>query len=159
PPSHIRQRPDCWLHAEGRKQHRPTPVAGQNLMNVQHVVLVTYGEPPSPGFLSQLVYSWRILLGLTRTVADIPAAVLPLIALSRARARWKLWTQEQYSSPLEPISQRQATRLQEALQTKRSDIDWRMHVAYEFRQPLLANLLASLPPNEPVVIVPMYAAD
>ena len=38
-------------------------------MPVRHVVLVTYGEPPTPGFLDQLVYSWRILLGLTRTVA------------------------------------------------------------------------------------------
>src|SRR5204862_7559561 len=30
-----------------------------------HVILLTYGEPPTASFVDQLVYSWRILLGLT----------------------------------------------------------------------------------------------
>ena len=53
----------------------------------RHVVLVTYGEPTTASFSEQLVYSWRILLGLTRTVAPIPRPLLPVIALSRARGR------------------------------------------------------------------------
>ena len=35
---------------------------------MKHAILVTYGEPQSSSFIEQLVYSWRILLGLTRTV-------------------------------------------------------------------------------------------
>ena len=77
----------------------------------RHVVLVTYGEPPTPAFVDQLVYSWRILLGLTRTVAPIPAPLVPLIAWSRGRGRHRLWTDQRYSSPLEPITARQAERL------------------------------------------------
>ena len=46
---------------------------------------------PKPAFVDQLVYSWRILLGLTRTVAPIPLPLLPLIALARARNRTRLW--------------------------------------------------------------------
>ena len=71
---------------------------------MKHVVLVTYGEPTSPSFIDQLVYSWRILLGLTRSVADIPAPLIPLIALSRARGRHAMWRQHEYGSPLEPIT-------------------------------------------------------
>ena len=70
---------------------------------MKHIVLVTYGEPITPAFVEQLVYSWRILLGLTRTVADIPAPLIPMIALSRARGRNALWKKHDYSSPLEPI--------------------------------------------------------
>ena len=47
----------------------------------RHVVLVTYGEPTTASFSEQLVYSWRILVGLTRTVAPIPRPLLPVIAL------------------------------------------------------------------------------
>ena len=43
-------------------------------MSERHVVLITYGEPPTASFAAQLRYSWRILLGLTRSVAPIPAA-------------------------------------------------------------------------------------
>ena len=60
---------------------------------MKHIVLVTYGEPTTAAFVDQLVYSWRILLGLTRTVADIPAPLIPLIALSSARGRNAMWTQ------------------------------------------------------------------
>ena len=38
---------------------------------MKHIVLVTYGEPTSAAFTDQLVYSWRILLGLTRFPALI----------------------------------------------------------------------------------------
>jgi protoheme ferro-lyase len=125
---------------------------------VKHAVLVTYGEPTSPSFIDQLVYSWRILLGLTRSVADIPAPLIPLIALSRARGRNVMWRENAYSSPLESITLAQAEQVREAL-ARRSDDAWKIHVAYEFRDPLLPALIQQLPPAEPVTVVPMYAAD
>lgn len=128
-------------------------------MPVQHVVLVTYGEPPSPAFLDQLVYSWRILLGLTRTVAPIPKPVLPAVALARARLRHRVWTRESYRSPLEPITVRQAGGLAATLTSLDPSTEWRVRVAYEFRQPLLPDVLASIPTDEPVAVVPMYATD
>lgn len=124
----------------------------------RHVVLVTYGEPPTASFVDQLVYSWRILVGLTRTVAPIPRPVLPVIAVSRARGRTSAWRTHGYVSPLEPITERQATQVRAAL-TSRDAGSWQVHVAYEFRRPLVADVLASIPPAEPVTIVPMYAAD
>jgi protoheme ferro-lyase len=125
----------------------------------RHVVLVTYGEPPTAAFVDQLVYSWRILLGLTRTVAPIPAPLVPIIAWSRGRGRHRLWTEHQYSSPLEPITARQATRLRERLQALDPAAAWRVHVAYEFRRPLLDDVLATIPAGDDVWIAPMYAAD
>ncbi len=124
----------------------------------RHVVLVTYGEPPTPAFVDQLVYSWRILVGLTRTVAPIPRPLLPLIALSRARGRRRMWSEHAYGSPLEPITVKQADGLR---QVRAADpgTDWTVHVAYEFRQPLLADVLASIPDGAPVWVAPMYAAD
>lgn len=125
----------------------------------RHVVLVTYGEPPTPAFVDHLVYSWRILVGLTRKIDAIPKPLLPLIALARARGRWQSWRLSGYRSPLEPITERQADVLRGLL----SDVDpgetWRVQVAYEYRRPLLADLLSSLPPDEPAWIVPLYAAD
>jgi protoheme ferro-lyase len=126
---------------------------------MKHIVLVTYGEPTSPSFVDQLVYSWRILLGLTRTVADIPAPLIPIIALSRAKGRNAMWRQNSYSSPLEPITLAQAAQLRNALGHRAGDDRWQIHVAYEFRDPLLPALVKKLPRNEPVVVVPMYAAD
>jgi protoheme ferro-lyase len=125
----------------------------------RHVVLVTYGEPPTPAFVDQLVYSWRILLGLTRTVAPIPLPVLPIIALSRGRGRHRLWTAEGYASPLEPITVRQADRLRSALVGGESAADWVVHVAYEFRRPLLGDVLRTLPAEDAVWVAPLYAAD
>jgi len=125
---------------------------------VKHIVLVTYGEPITPAFAEQLVYSWRILLGLTRTVADIPAPLIPVIALSRARGRNALWKKHDYSSPLEPITLAQAAQLRNAL-GHQTDDRWKIHVAYEFRDPLLSTVIGQLPRNETVVVVPMYAAD
>ena len=129
------------------------------MKSVRHVVLVTYGEPPAPGFIGQLVYSWRILVGLTRTVANIPKALLPIIAVSRGAGRSKMWTRESYRSPLEPITQRQAQAFRRTLERRDPSVDWRVHVAYEFRKPLLADCLASIPVDQPVDIMPLYAAD
>ena len=126
---------------------------------VRHVVLVTYGEPPAPGFFGQLVYSWRILVGLTRTVANIPKAILPIIAVSRGAGRAKMWTRESYRSPLEPITERQSLALRRTLERRDPSVDWRVHVAYEFRQPLLAGCLAAIPVDQPIDIIPLYAAD
>jgi protoheme ferro-lyase len=128
-------------------------------MSTRHVVLLTYGEPPTPDFVAQLRYSWRILLGLTRAVAPIPAAVLPLIALSRARLRWRLWTRESYGSPLERLTGDQRDGLLGVLREQAPDVAWRVHVAYEFRDPLLLDVLGALPADEPVDVVPMYVAD
>jgi protoheme ferro-lyase len=125
----------------------------------RHVVLLTYGEPPTPAFLPQLKYSWRILLGLTRSVAAIPAPLIPMIALTRARMRSKLWTQEKYGSPLEPITREQGVELQSLLSRRGGADRWRVHLAYEFRDPLLLDRLAMLPVDEPIDVVPMYVAD
>jgi ferrochelatase len=125
---------------------------------VKHIVLVTYGEPITAAFVEQLVYSWRILLGLTRTVADIPAPLIPLIALSRGRGRNALWKKYSYSSPLEPITLTQAAQLRNAL-AQQTDDPWKIHVAYEFRDPLLSTVIDQLPSDEMVVVAPMYAAD
>jgi protoheme ferro-lyase len=127
-------------------------------MSGRHVVLVTYGEPPVPSFGAQLGYSWRILLGLTRTIAPIPKPLLPVIAVARARSRCRTWREEGYHSPLEPVTREQAWVLQEALAARRPRESWRVHVSWEFRRPLLADVLRQLPPREPVVVVPMYAA-
>ena len=129
------------------------------MTETSHVVLVTYGEPPTAAFVDQLVYSWRILVGLTRAVAPIPRPVLPVIALSRARGRKASWLEHGYGSPLEPLTEQQAKRLREALAVEDGAADWRVHVAYEFRRPLLAEVLAGLPSHDAVTILPMYAAD
>ena len=129
------------------------------MRETRHVVLVTYGEPPTPAFVDQLVYSWRILVGLTRTVAPIPRPVLPVIALSRARGRRASWREHDYLSPLEPVTERQARQMRETLVAADPAVDWQVQVAYEFRQPLLAEVLAAIPHDEPVSVVPMYAAD
>ena len=128
-------------------------------MTTRHVVLVTYGEPPSPSFVDQLTYSWRILLGLTRSVADIPMAAIPFIAVARAHGRRRLWQAQSYRSPLEPITQAQAASLLGALQDAGGGATWKVHVAYEFRHPLLNEALDAIPADEPVWIAPMYAAD
>lgn len=127
-------------------------------MTLQHLVLTTYGEPPLPSFTEQLVYSWRILQGLTRTVADIPQAAIPFIALSRAHGRRRLWKRHDYNSPLEPITEAQAAALGEVLD-RRAPGKWAVHVAYEFRRPLLADVLRAIPGDEAVWIAPLYAAD
>lgn len=128
------------------------------MSGTRHVVLVTYGEPPTPAFVDQLVYSWRILIGLTRSVAPIPVPLIPLIALARARGRTRLWNSYRYGSPLEAVTDRQAHRLGQALADV-NGADWRVQVAYEFRRPLVAEVLRGIPRDEPAIVVPMYAAD
>lgn len=128
-------------------------------MTPRHIVLVSYGEPPTPSFADQFAYSRRILQNLTRIIAAIPAPLIPLIALSRARTRRRLWRERGYSSPLEAITRAQARRLQTALESLISGGPWISHVAYEFRHPLLGELLRGLPADEPVWVAPMYAAD
>ena len=95
---------------------------------------------------------------MTRTVADIPAPLIPLIALSRARGRSSMWRRHRYASPLEPITLAQAEQLRNAL-ARHSDDPWQIHVAYEFREPLLSSVIKRLPPTEAVIVAPMYAAD
>ncbi len=128
-------------------------------MTTRHVVLLTYGEPPVPDYFAQLRYSWRILLGLTRTVAPIPLPLLPMIALSRARLRTSLWRAEHYRSPLEPITEEQAGELARVLTAREPGATWRVKVAYEFRDPLLTHVLDEVPASEPVDVIPMYVAD
>jgi protoheme ferro-lyase len=128
-------------------------------MDTRHVVLITYGEPPTPGFREQLTYSWRILVGLTRTVAPIPVPLLPLIAVLRARGRTTSWRREGYASPLEPITDDQARALERVLSARDRTARWRVHVAYEFRRPLLQEVLGRLDGRETVCVAPMYAAD
>lgn len=129
------------------------------MSETRHVVLVTYGEPPAAAFVDQLVYSWRILLGLTRTVAPIPAPLVPAIALARAWTRTRSWSAYRYTSPLEPITGQQRDQVATALAGRHAGVDWQVHVAYEFRRPLIADVLRQLPRKDDVIVVPMYAAD
>ena len=123
-----------------------------------HVVLLTYGEPPEARFGPQLAYSWRILWGLTRRVAPIPPVAIPAIAAWRARLRVGLWRRHGYASPIETITADQAQALAAALDTEGGG-PWRVHVAYEFRRPLLEETLAALPPGEAVAVLPLYVAE
>lgn len=122
-------------------------------------MLASYGEPPTPNFADQFGYSFRILLGLTRIIAAIPAPLLPLIAFARARSRRRLWRARGYGSPLEAITTAQAARVRSTLAGTERGVGWTTHVAYEFRKPLLETVLRRLPPDEPVWVAPMYAAD
>ncbi len=128
-------------------------------MTASHVVLTTYGEPPTPSLTDQLVYSWRILLGLTRTVAPIPRPLITLIAVARARGRRRMWREWDYGSPLERITRLQADALGRSLNAMRPDVEWKTHVSFEFRRPFLGETLSSIPQGDPVTVVPMYAAD
>ena len=128
-------------------------------MTRRHVLLLTYGEPPEAAFARQFAYSWRILFGLTRRVAPIPAAIVPLIAFNRARMRTAQWRQEAYRSPIEALTAGQVTQVAAALADLAPDVDWSVRVAYEFRKPLLEDVLAALPKDEPVQIIPMYLAN
>jgi protoheme ferro-lyase len=125
----------------------------------RHVVLVTYGEPPTASFVDQLTYSWRILLGLTRKVDAIPKPLLPVIAVARARGRRQLWRDQMYGSPLEAITERQARQLADVLRRVEPAARWKVHVAYEYRHPLIRETVHRLPADEPVWVVPLYAAD
>lgn len=124
-----------------------------------HVVLATYGEPPTPSFVDQLAYSWRILLGLTRKVDAIPRPLLPVIALARAKGRRAAWREHRYGSPLEAITEAQARAMQACLRQQAPGIDWRVTVGYEYRPPLVGDVVRRLPAGDRVYVVPMYAAE
>lgn len=124
-----------------------------------HVIVVTYGEPPTPSCAAQLAYSWHILVGLTRTIAAIPRAALPFVALARAHTRGRLWRRWSYESPLEAITRLQAEALRRALAEAAPGEAWSTHVAYEFRHPRLPEVLEALPAAGAVCVVPMYVAD
>ncbi len=127
--------------------------------DTKHVILLTYGEPPAATFAPQFTYSWRILFGLTRAIAPIPAAVVPMIAFQRARLRVKMWRDEGYSSPIEAETIVQRDLVAAALARLDPSTRWDCQVAYEFRKPLLEDALRALPAGEPVRILPMYLAD
>jgi protoheme ferro-lyase len=46
-----------------------------------------------------------------------------------------------------------------ALERTSPGVAWRVHVGYEFRDPLLTDVLERLPAHEPVDVLPMYVAD
>lgn len=125
------------------------------------VVVVTYGEPPQASFLDQWGYSNRILNKLTRLVAPIPKFVVPFLGAWRGYGRMKDWQELNYSSPLESITVQQADGLLRELQALDPAIDWRVHVAYEFRLPSQAQVLERLSREgcENLIVVPMYAAE
>jgi ferrochelatase len=125
---------------------------------VKHIILVTYGEPSTSRFGDQLSYSWQLMQGVARNAADISAPLLPFIALSRAIERHSLWRKHNYRSPLEPITLAQAAQLRNAL-ARRTPQLWKIHVAYEFREPQLAEVIAQQSERDTILIVPMYPAD
>jgi protoheme ferro-lyase len=125
---------------------------------VKHIILVTYGEPTSSRLAEQLSYSWRLMQGVSRTTAAIAAPLLPLLAARRAWERRALWRKHDYRSPLEPNTLAQAAQLRSAL-GRLAPGSWKIHVAYEFREPLLPDVIAAQNPREAIVVVPMYPAD
>jgi ferrochelatase len=123
----------------------------------KHVVLVTYGEPTSASFAEHWSYSWLLMQGVARSTADISQAILPFITLRRTRERTRLWRKHDYRSPLEPNTLAQAAQLRNAL-ARHSNQPWKIHVGYEFREPLFLDVIKRLPRKEMVIVVPMYPA-
>jgi len=124
---------------------------------VSDVILLTYGEPPAPTLRSQFDYSQRILHGLTRLVAPIPRWLVPALALRRAFLRSATWRAERYGSPIEALTREQARELAEALAARAPGRTWLVHVAYEFRDPSLEEVLARV--GEGALVVPMYLTE
>jgi len=122
------------------------------------VILLTYGEPEYPHFREQWSYSNRILNKLTRLVAPIPKWVVPFLGAYRGYTRRRLWREKNYRSPLEPITRQQAQRLREELAAHPAGWNWRVRVAYEFRDPSLRHVLESIQADstENVILVPLY---
>ncbi|MFB3786595.1 MAG: ferrochelatase [bacterium] len=122
------------------------------------VILLTYGEPEKSAFREQWRYSNRILNKLTRLVAPIPKFVVPLLGAYRGYTRMRLWRERNYGSPLETITQRQTQGLREVLTENAYGQEWRLSVAFEFRDPSLEDILASLRTQNPekIVLVPLY---
>ena len=98
-----RSPPGCGATARRAAEARRRRRRCMSVSERRHVVLVTYGEPPTPSFVDQLAYSWRILLGLTRKVARDPGAAAAADRAGRGRAAGsRLWPAHGYGSPLEP---------------------------------------------------------
>jgi ferrochelatase len=123
------------------------------------VILATYGEPQVNSFAQQWMYSYRILKGLTRKIAKIPAPILPIIATARARGRVKLWGANSFVSPLEKLHRDTVAAL-------RSELGRRKYAAvvipaYEFRRPNLTDALRQFDQAgcERAIVVPMYIAE
>jgi protoporphyrin/coproporphyrin ferrochelatase len=126
------------------------------------VILATYGEPQVNSFAQQWMYSYRILKGLTRKIAKIPAPVLPIIATARARGRVKLWRQNAFISPLEKLHHETVIAVREELARRGHDCGETVVVpAYEFRRPTLTDALLRLDQAgcERAIVVPMYIAE
>lgn len=125
------------------------------------VLVMTYGEPPEARFFAQWGYSNRILYKLTRMVAPIPKMVVPLIGAMRGWGRTQDWRGLNYSSPLEAITEKQAAGVAKELNAQFPEIEWRVHIGYEFRDPTQAVMLERIRQLgcEELVIVPMYAAE
>src|SRR5215471_13435552 len=123
------------------------------------VILATYGEPQVNSFAEQWMYSYRILKGLTRKIAKIPAPLLPVIATARARGRVKLWRENAFVSPLEKLHRETVAAVREELSRRgRDNTEVLVMPAYEFRRPGLADVLDQLDHAgcDKAVVVPMY---
>ena len=108
------------------------------------VIVLTYGEPAQPDFMIQWEYSNRILYKLTRLVAPIPKVAVPLVGAYRGWKRQRQWRQENFRSPMEEITQRQADIIRENLHQRQDGHQWTVHVAYEFRDPSLHETLEKI---------------
>lgn len=125
------------------------------------ILMLTYGEPPEPAFGEQYRYSLSILRRLTRRVAPIPRFLLPLIAFRRARGRVRTWREEAYRSPLESITREQAQALAAKLAADDPARAYEVRPVYEFRPPLLPEVLHGLrhDPPDRLFLLPMYLSD
>ncbi len=125
------------------------------------VLLLTYGEPYRNSFFEHWRYSIRILNKLTRRVAPIPRAAVPLIGAYRAAKRTREWKEAGYLSPLESITERQRTQLQQKLIERNPQPNWRVHTVYEFRGVDLVEVLRDRKEDSSVrvLVLPMYVAQ
>jgi len=95
---------------------------------------------------------------LTRTIAPIPSPCCRDRPGAGARRR-RSWREESYASPSSSRSRRsRATAVSDALAARNGGRRGRSHVAYEFRDPSLADVLSRLPDGRRGPVVPMYAA-
>lgn len=124
------------------------------------IVLMTYGEPTENTFSAQWMYSYRILARLTRKIAKIPTPLLPLIATKRGWDRVAMWSEHDFVSPLEPLTDQTIEQLVPALAAAGLGPEQVVVTrAFEFRKPLLADVVPGLRDRgvERFVLVPMYA--
>jgi ferrochelatase len=122
------------------------------------VILATYGEPAINSFAQQWMYSYRILKGLTRKIAKIPAPLLPVIATARARGRVKLWKENAFLSPLEKLHRETVSAVRGELARRGLEGETLVIPAYEFRRPSLTDAIRQLDQAgcERAIVVPMY---